>query len=36
MDHQAFLLEAIMLANENVKTGSGGPFGAILVKDGKP
>lgn len=35
MDHQVFLLEAIKLANENVKTGSGGPFGAILVKDGK-
>jgi guanine deaminase len=34
MDHQFFLLEAIKLANENVKTGSGGPFGAILVKDG--
>ncbi|WP_417900418.1 nucleoside deaminase [Bacillus haimaensis] len=35
MNHQSFVLEAINLANENVKTGSGGPFGAILVKDGK-
>ncbi|MGD6832908.1 nucleoside deaminase [Sutcliffiella halmapala] len=34
MDHQSFLLEAIKLANENVRMGSGGPFGAILVKDG--
>lgn len=27
--------EAIRLAKENVKNGSGGPFGAVVVKDGE-
>lgn len=27
--------EAIKLAMENVKSGNGGPFGAVIVKDGK-
>ncbi|WP_078380077.1 nucleoside deaminase [Sutcliffiella halmapala] len=34
MDHEQFLKYAIKLANENVKNGEGGPFGAIIVKDG--
>jgi len=29
-----FLTEAIQLAIDNVKLGNGGPFGAIVVKDG--
>lgn len=27
--------EAIWMASQNVKTGNGGPFGAVIVKDGK-
>jgi guanine deaminase len=30
-----FLRRAIRLATENVTSGSGGPFGAIIVRDGK-
>jgi len=30
-----FLKRAIELAQENVKKGRGGPFGAVIVKDGK-
>jgi len=30
-----FMLQAIRLATENVTTGNGGPFGAVVVKDGK-
>lgn len=33
MDHK-FMREAIKLANDNIKNG-GGPFAAIIVKDGK-
>lgn len=33
--HIKFLKEAIKLARENVATGRGGPFGAVIVKDGK-
>lgn len=29
------MLEAINLSIENVKSGNGGPFGAVVVKDGK-
>jgi tRNA(Arg) A34 adenosine deaminase TadA len=32
---EGFMREAIRLSVENVKSGSGGPFGAIVVKDGK-
>lgn len=30
-----FMRMAIDLANENVRTGNGGPFGAVIVKDGE-
>ena len=30
-----FMAEAIRLAKENVKEGKGGPFGAVIVKDGE-
>lgn len=33
--HKKFLQEAIKLARENVATGRGGPFGAVIVKDGQ-
>lgn len=31
---ESFMLEAINLSIENVKSGNGGPFGAVVVKDG--
>ena len=33
--HEIFLKQAIDLAVENVRTGSGGPFGALVVKGGE-
>lgn len=30
-----FMQEAIRLSIDNVKSGKGGPFGAVIVKDGK-
>jgi tRNA(Arg) A34 adenosine deaminase TadA len=30
-----FMAEAIRLATENVTSGRGGPFGAVIVRDGK-
>jgi guanine deaminase len=30
-----FLRRAIALATENVRSGKGGPFGAVIVRDGK-
>lgn len=30
-----FMTEAIELANENIKRGLGGPFGAVIVKDNR-
>ena len=33
--HEIFLKQAIDLAVENVRTGAGGPFGALVVKDGE-
>ena len=35
MDRNEFIQKAIQLAIENVKTGRGGPFGAVVVKDGQ-
>ncbi|MFN2745910.1 MULTISPECIES: nucleoside deaminase [Bacillus] len=34
MNHEAFLQRAIDLAVESVESGTGGPFGAVIVKDG--
>ncbi len=34
-DHYNFMREAIRLSVENVRLGKGGPFGAVVVKDGK-
>ncbi len=34
-DKKKFMLEAIKLSIDNVKSGKGGPFGAVVVKDGK-
>ncbi len=34
MNHEEFLQRAINLAYENVEQKEGGPFGAIIVKDG--
>lgn len=31
--HTQFLQQAIALAVDNVKTGAGGPYGAVIVKD---
>lgn len=33
-DHDKFMRMAIELAESNVKQGQGGPFGAVIVKDG--
>jgi guanine deaminase len=35
MAHEAFLREAIRLSVENVKQETGGPFGAVIVQEGK-
>lgn len=35
MDHNNFIDRAIQLALENAKSGRGGPFGALVVRDGK-
>lgn len=34
-ENRVFMKEAIRLSMENVEQGSGGPFGAVIVKDGK-
>jgi len=34
-EHEKFINEVVNLANENVTTGKGGPFAALVVKDGK-
>jgi tRNA(Arg) A34 adenosine deaminase TadA len=34
-EHEHFLAEAIRLAEENARSGRGGPFGAVIVKDGE-
>ena len=33
--HQAFMRHAVRLSAERMREGAGGPFGAIIVKDGK-
>ena len=35
MDHETFMRAAIALAEENVTTGAGGPFGAVVVHKGR-
>lgn len=35
MSNKKFMQEAIELSVNNVKSGKGGPFGAVVVKDGK-
>lgn len=35
MNHNEFLQRAVELAAEGVNSGIGGPFGAVIVKDGK-
>jgi guanine deaminase len=34
-DHSEFMRQAISLATENVRSGRGGPFGAVIVRDGQ-
>lgn len=34
-DDKSFLQRAVNLAAENVKSGRGGPFGAVIVKEGR-
>ena len=34
-DHNHFLREAIRLSREHMNKGAGGPFGALIVKDGQ-
>lgn len=34
-EHRKFLKEAIKMAEKGMKSGKGGPFGAVVVKDGK-
>jgi len=34
-DHKYFMMEAIKLAKHGVTQGEGGPFGAVVVKDGQ-
>ncbi len=33
--HKSYMLEAVKLSEQAIKTNTGGPFGAIIVKDGK-
>jgi guanine deaminase len=33
-EQEVFMKEAIRLASENIKSGNGGPFGAVIVKKG--
>jgi len=33
-DHKAYMREAIMLSEQGMNEGHGGPFGAVIVKDG--
>lgn len=33
--HEQFLADAVRLSRENAETGQGGPFGAVVVRDGQ-
>jgi tRNA(Arg) A34 adenosine deaminase TadA len=35
MTAETYIKEAILVAEENIKKAGGGPFGAVIVKDGK-
>lgn len=35
MSRESFMRRAIALANESMRAGNGGPFGAVVVRDGK-
>lgn len=35
MNNNRFMLRAITLARKGMKSGAGGPFGAVVVRDGK-
>jgi tRNA(Arg) A34 adenosine deaminase TadA len=35
MSRESFMRRAIALANETMRAGNGGPFGAVVVRDGK-
>ena len=35
MDHEDFMRHAIALADRNVATGAGGPFGSVVVRAGR-
>ena len=35
LNDQSFMREAIRLAQEGMRSNRGGPFGAVVVKDGK-
>jgi guanine deaminase len=35
LDHHAFMREAAQLAHDNVLSGRGGPFGAVIVRGGE-
>ncbi len=35
VNQQRFMREAIRLSEENMRAGKGGPFGAVIVKDGQ-
>ena len=35
MDHETFMRAAIALSQKNVDDGTGGPFGAVVVRDGE-
>ncbi len=35
MDHQRFMRRAIELSRDKMRDGAGGPFGAVIVKDGE-
>lgn len=34
MDHSPFMARAVALSREHMRAGDGGPFGAVVVKDG--
>ncbi len=35
LDHGSFMREAAQMAHENIIAGRGGPFGAVIVRDGE-